>query len=401
MTVRVSKPEFNLREKITELDKPSGIKGNELLRSETTQEARGLIGSGRKNLIINGNMQIAQRGTSTTTMGYLIDRFSTAAANINTTTYAQVDVASGTEPYAAGFRKAAKITGGDNAVHSNDVLKFNQGIEAQNIARSGWDHKSSSSFITLSFWVKSSVGQTFFGRLQTVDGTDQNYAFSYDVSANTWTKVVKTIPGNPNITIDDNVGEGLDIEWTLFRGTDTTSSATVVNKWQAYSSGGRLPDGVHSTWHDTNAATWEITGVQLEVGKNATEFEHRPYTEELTLCERYYEVHWQNHNPNNPAGAHNDGYNAISAGGISGTKAYFPFKYRTQKRANPTLQYSGKFRISPLGYTNAEPDEFYSPSIDGGRLRFPQSGGSNKDGVWLEFDGANSTNGYLAIVAEL
>ena len=64
MTVRVSKPEFNLREKITELDKPSGIKGNELMRSETTQEARDLIGAGRENIIQNGDQKIWQRYTS-------------------------------------------------------------------------------------------------------------------------------------------------------------------------------------------------------------------------------------------------------------------------------------------------------------------------------------------------
>ena len=289
MTVRITKPEFNLREKISELDKPTGIKGLDLMRSDTSQDARDFISAGRKNLIINGAMLVAQRGTSTTTLGYLIDRFLSGAANINNPTYAQVDVASGTQPYAAGFRKAAKYTGADNAVHSNDVLKFNQKIEAQHIATSGWDYRSGSSFITLSFWVKSSVSTTFFGRLQSVDGTNQNYPFSYDVDANIWTKVVKTIPGNPNITFDNDTGFGLDVEWTLFRGVDTTSSSTKVNQWQAYSASTRLPDGVLSTWHDTNAATWEITGVQLEVGRNATEFEHLPYGEYLWACKRYYQ----------------------------------------------------------------------------------------------------------------
>ena len=258
------------------------------MRSDTTQEARDLVSAGRKNLIINGAMEIAQRGTSTTTLGYQIDRFLTGAANINNPTYAQVDVASGTQPYIAGFRKAARLTGGDNAVHSNDVLKINQTLEAQLVAKSGWNYKSGASFITLSFWVKSSVGQTFFGRLQTIDGTDQNYPFSYDVSANTWTKVVKTIPGNVNIQMDNDVGSGLDIEWTLYRGVDTTASSTVVNQWAAYAASTRLPDGVPSTWHDTNAATWELTGVQLEVGRNATEFEHRSLAEELALCQRYF-----------------------------------------------------------------------------------------------------------------
>ena len=289
MTVRITKSEFNLREKISELDKPTGIKGLDLMRSDTSQDARDFISAGRKNLIINGAMEIAQRGTSTTTLGYQIDRFATGAANINNPTYAQVDVASGTQPYAAGFRKAARLTGGDNAVHSNDVLKFNQTLEAQLVAKSGWNYTSGASFITLSFWVKSSVGQTFFGRLQTIDGTDQNYPFSYDVYADTWTKVVKTIPGNVNIQMDNDVGSGLDIEWTLYRGVDTTASSTVVNKWQAYAASTRLPDGVLSTWHDTNGATWEITGVQLEVGRNATEFEHRSLAEELALCSRYYQ----------------------------------------------------------------------------------------------------------------
>ena len=81
MTVRISKSAFNLREKLSELDKPSGIKGNELLRSETAQDARNLIGAGRKNKVITGAMEISQRGTSfsgiTGSSGdtYTLDRF--------------------------------------------------------------------------------------------------------------------------------------------------------------------------------------------------------------------------------------------------------------------------------------------------------------------------------------
>tara|TARA_A100000171_G_C2116096_1_gene137907 strand:+ start:21 stop:1220 length:1200 start_codon:yes stop_codon:yes gene_type:complete len=347
MTVRITKPEFNLREKLSELDKPTGLKGNELMRSDTAQEARDLVSAGRKNLIINGAMQHAQRGTSTTTLGYLIDRFLSGAANVNVPTYAQVDVASGTQPYAAGFRKAAKFTGGNNAVHSNDVLKFNQKIEAQNIATSGWDYKSGASFITLSFWVKSSVGQTFFGRLQSEDGTKQNYAFSYDVPADTWTKVVKTIPGNSNITIDNDNGIGLDIEWTLYRGVDTTASSTVVNQWQAYSASSRLPDGVNSTWHDTNAATWEITGVQLEVGKNATDFEHRDFGEELLLCQRYYE------NVRGPSAVSTSASETLImlAHTYTSNRALGHFMFKAQKRTYPTIEIGSASNIQIL--TNA------------------------------------------------
>ena len=80
MTVRITKPEFNLREKLSELDKPSGIKGNELMRSDTAQKARNLIGAGRKNKVINGDMRISQRGTTFSNIGgntqqYTLDRF--------------------------------------------------------------------------------------------------------------------------------------------------------------------------------------------------------------------------------------------------------------------------------------------------------------------------------------
>ena len=179
MTVRVSKPAFNLREKLSELDKPSGIKGNELMRSETTQEARDFISAGRKNLIINGAMQHAQRGTSTTTLGYLIDRFLTGGANINVPTYAQVDVSAGTTPYTLGFRKAFKMTNGNqtSGAGTGDYMQIQHRIEAQDIAKSGWNYKSTSSFVTLQFWVKSSVAQNFRGYIRSYDNTATAYAF--------------------------------------------------------------------------------------------------------------------------------------------------------------------------------------------------------------------------------
>ena len=93
MTVRVTKPEFNLREKLTELDKPTGLKGNELMRSDTSQDARDLISAGRKNLIINGSMAVAQRATSvsnqtmTTQASPVCDRWRLRAINLDQATF--------------------------------------------------------------------------------------------------------------------------------------------------------------------------------------------------------------------------------------------------------------------------------------------------------------------------
>ena len=245
-----------------------------------------------RNLIINGDMNVAQRGASSTTSGYgSVDRFSIQNTGTDEApTHAQVDVASGTTPYTLGFRKGLKITNGNqtSGAGAGDYIKVVNKLEAQDIANSGWNYKSASSFITLSYWVKSSVAQTFFVRVTALDSPVYNFPFSYSVSANTWTKVTKAIPGNSNLVFNDDNGTGLDIEWTLFRGTNTTGSGATLDTWAAYDSSQRQPDNT-STWYTTNDATWEITGVQLEVGSVATPFEHRSIGEELTRCHRYYQ----------------------------------------------------------------------------------------------------------------
>ena len=115
-----------------------------------------------KNIIINGAMNIAQRQSnisSSTTSGYsTVDRFKTVHSGTDEApTYAQVDVASGTTPYTSGFRKALKITNGNqtSGAGAADFISYAYRIEAQDIANSGWNYVSSSSFVTLSFWIKS------------------------------------------------------------------------------------------------------------------------------------------------------------------------------------------------------------------------------------------------------
>ena len=253
------------------------------------------IGGGQlshRNLIINGAFQVAQRGTSSTsTSAYsTVDRFAITISNTDETpTQAQVDVASGTTPYTLGFRKAYKITNGNQTggAGTSDRIVIAQILEAQDIANSGWNYTSTSSYITLSFWVKSSVAQNFYGYIKTDDGTAQNYPFETgSLTADTWTKITKTIPGNSNLQFDNNNASGLRIHITPFLGTDYTASPT-LNTWATYASGTRTPDQT-STWYTTNDATFEITGVQLEVGDTATSFEHLSFGEELLRCYRYY-----------------------------------------------------------------------------------------------------------------
>ena len=243
-----------------------------------------------KNLIQNGAFLISQRGTSSTANGYgSVDRFSVLSGGTDEApTHAQVDVASGTTPYTLGFRKALKITNGNQtSVGADDYIVARTVLEAQDIANSGWNYLSTSSSITISFWVKSSVAQNFYVNLWSQDGTQYNYIFETgSLSADTWTKVTKTIIGNSNLTFDNDNGAGLRIQLVAFYGTNKTGSVS-LNTWAAFSGSTITPD-MTSTWYTTNDATLEITGVQLEVGSVATDFEHRSYQDELYRCYRYY-----------------------------------------------------------------------------------------------------------------
>ena len=267
-------------------------------KQDLTDDIKPLLGSsggGNKNLVINGAMLVAQRATSSTsTSGYnVVDRFECRFGGTDEApTQAQVDVASGTPAYTSGFRKAFKITNGNqtSGAGAADNIYLRQRIEAQNIANSGWNYTSSSSFITLSFWVKSSVAQNFYGYLKTIDGSSYSYPFETgSLTADTWTKVTKTIPGNSNLTFNNDNGNGLEVNIVPFWGTDYTDSGVSLNAWGVYGSGTRSPDYT-TTWYTTNDATFELTGVQLEVSNVATDFEHLTFAQDLKLCERYYQI---------------------------------------------------------------------------------------------------------------
>ena len=246
-----------------------------------------------RNIIVNGAMTIAQRATSTTSNGYgFVDRFQTSVGTLSTggnVTRSQQSLSSSdTGPWQAGFRKYARMsTVAAGTASANSYIEIYTHLEAQDIANSGWDYASASGNITLSFWFRCSANQTFYAYLRSRDGTSQAYTFSFTASGNnTWTKITHTIPGNSNLTFDNNNDTGLSLYWTPFYGTDYTNNKT-LNTWAAYDQNNQTPD-MASTWLTSGAATWDITGIQLEVGPVATPFEHRSFDDELRRCRRYF-----------------------------------------------------------------------------------------------------------------
>ena len=303
--------------------------------------------SGRRNIIINGDMQVAQRATSSTTSGYTtVDRWNnsySADASMTFTQHALTSSDSG--PYEEGFRYSNHVANGDTAAGGTQSLNWQQPIEAQNVSLSGWNYTSPSSFITLSFWAKSSVGQTFNMSVMTIDGTTKNFPFDVTLAENTWTKVIKTIPGNSGLQIDNDTGEGVRININVFTGTSYTDNSVTNDTWQNWSSSARFRDNT-STWFTTDGATFEYTGVQLEVGSQATPFEHHPYSEELFLCQRYYFKE-------TAVSAYMAGY-----GNSPASYGLIQLSQPNSFRATPTITITGSQNASSVGSSAQSP--FYS-----------------------------------------
>ena len=291
MTVRISKPEFNLREKLGELDKPSGLKGNELMRSDTAQDARDLISAGRRNLIINGSMAVAQRGTSVSAQSFsspvtpVCDRWQLRSGGLD---QANFDVSQQNDAPRGVCTKSIKVdvNAAESTLSSGEYLWMAQTIEAQNCSDLGFGD-SGASDLTISFYVKSNVVGKYTVYFYTQDPNRYiTRTYTIDTSGQ-WERKIIHIPGdtNGNAIVHDN-GIGLKIYWYLLAGSDYKSADS--RAWASHSSNGR------AYGHEVNIATstsnyWQLTGVQVERGSNATEFENRSFGEEMVLCHRYYQ----------------------------------------------------------------------------------------------------------------
>ena len=288
MVVKVSKPALNLREKLSELSKPSGIAGEAMLRAETPQEQFNLIGAGRRNILINGGFEVSQRGSYTSATSYndgayLIDRWQTLRDGVTANLQHLVPVA-GESSYGVKLIATSSATG---------TIRLRQRLEIPNIYT--WGGRT----FTLSARVKSNSSNA---RLMMYGGSGGGYVTM--TSGNDSHSGGGTIE---TLTATFTTTGSVSSEFAAFVGIDNARSAS-----------------------DTTIVTgdyFEVYDFQMEEGKVATPFEHRSYGEELAACQRYYQQFFDE-----------SGVNVqVQLIGLNSTSGHFVWWPPVQMRARPTV----------------------------------------------------------------
>jgi hypothetical protein len=239
-----------------------------------------------RNIIINGDMSVSQRSTSAssiTSSGYhALDRHRLAISSLGTWTISQsTDV-----PTGQGFGKSMKFdcTTADASPSASDVMWVQHRIEGQNLQylKKG---TSSAEKTTLSFWVKSNKTGTYIAELEDTDNS-RHIAKSYTISSSdTWEKKTITFDGDTTGTLTNDNNTSLELHLYLGAGTNYTSG-TLATSWASNTDANRAVGQVNLA--DSTSNEWYVTGIQLEAGSQASDFEFLPFDVNLKRCQRYF-----------------------------------------------------------------------------------------------------------------
>lgn len=288
---------------------------------------------GPRNVIINGAMQVHQRGTSTasiTTAGYYTtDRFHVDISSAGTWTMSSQNDA----PTGSGFRKSLRMlcTTIDGSLSAGDYLFVNTKLEGQNLQNFRKGTSSARQFV-LSFWVRSTTTGTYVARLLDVDNT-RHVSATYSISAaNTWEQKTITFPADTTGAFDNDNASSLVVQFWLAAGTNFTSG-TLATTWASVTAANNAVGQLNLAATLNN--DWSITGVQLEAGPTATPFEFEDYGTTLDKCQRYFE---------RVEGATID---SVFGTGVaySSTAPILVFSWQVEKRADAALSFSGTWEL--------------------------------------------------------
>ena len=341
-----------------------------------------------RNRIINGDMRIDQRSNgssvsvSTDARAAASDRFVGAAVGGGVFTLQRVADA----PTGFSYSLKATVTTNSTPASSGHYYQINQRVEGYNVADLGWG-ASGSKTATLSFWVKSSITGTYgISFLREAASSYRSYVSSYTINAaNTWEYKTITVSGDTVFRTTDEYTNGSGVAISFQLGLSSLYQTSTLNQWQT---GVYTSPTTMTQWISTNGATFNLTGVQFEVGTSATPFEFRSYGQELALCQRYF----YKSNPNTIQG--NGGF---GGGMYTTTNASMSGYWPVTMRATPTVS---------RGSSN---DSFYISNINGAASGTLQNLYPSVNGMWTEVNSLQTStvgmpifyNGQLSVSAEL
>jgi hypothetical protein len=342
---------------------------------------------GFKNRIMNGAMVIDQRNvgaavaSSTSAYAYMTDKFAVASSTDGGVSSQQVSDAP------TGFTKSLKVTvtTADASLSAAQRTVINHGFEGLNMADLNWGTNTAKP-VTLSFWVKSSVAGTYSVSFRT-GNAGTSYTAPYTIiQANTWEYETITIPG-PTIGtwVTDNTTWAYLI-FSLGIGSDYNTGTT--NSWVNVSNGQGSTS--HTSLMSTLNATWQVTGVQLEVGTQATSFDWRPLNIELAMCQRYFQKV--------------AGFTCV---GSSSTSPGLSIQYVVPMRTSPSVGQTGVLTIENMG-TDDKVQSSTSIAIrssrinsTGAALSLDNFSGLTQFRPYLHNVNHNGTDNYITLSAEL
>ena len=346
-----------------------------------------------RNIIINGDQSIAQRGTSTSSLSSganygATDRFKLFGVTFGTWTMSQsTDV-----PTGQGFAKSLKMdcTTANGSLSADSQAQISQGIEGQNLQylKKGTSNAES---LTWSFWTKSNKTGTYICQIRDIDNS-RSISKSYTISsADTWEKKIITFPGDTTGALDNDNGKSFEIRWWLVAGTNFTSG-TLATSWASETSANNAVGQVNLA--DSTSNEWYITGAQLETGQVASDFEFLPTDVNLRRCLRYYEE----------LGV------ASFAQANDSSSFWTSFNFRERKRANPSASLlTTSIKMAGWGLftastTSASIVASYLTNTDAVYVRIGGFSGRSGGQTATPFETFHATNGmdpFIAFSSEL
>ena len=343
-----------------------------------------------KNVLINGDMSIAQRGTSFSSISsgngtYPVDRFRNNMDGAGTWTISQ----STTVPTGQGFAKSVKYdcTTADGSLAAGDFLILQQLMEGQNLQyfKKG---TSSAESTTVSFWVRSNKTGTYISELYDEDNA-RNISKTYTISsADTWEKKTITFDGDTSGALNNDNGSSLTLNFWLAAGS-TYSSGTLNTSWNSNTNANRAVGQVNLA--DNTSNEWYVTGVQLETGTSASDFEFLPHDVNRDRCLRYLQI----------IGKGDGNVENIVMNGYLNFLAYGNFQLEKKMRTTPSVTFP---TTSTALYNNGASRTINALAVgspNASSISFDINGSGWSAGESLHLNSSDTTNGFVKVESEL